>query len=222
MAIALRAINSGTMESMTHNHTHEEAQAEELAFWLSPGAELGEQLKQLTYAPLLGLNFEHDGNSPYVINKPQMSIIDIGGGPVSLLLKTEAATKTVIDPCNYPAWVRDRYKQNGVHWIKDVAETYQPELAETADEVWLYNVLQHTTDPQKIFENVLQYLKVGGVFRFFDWVETGTNVAHPISLTADDISRSMVAAGFTDVVVKTAELRENGAYGKAAHFVVKK
>lgn len=209
---------------MTHNHTHthEEAQAEELAFWLSPGAELGEQLKQLTYAPLLGINFEHDGNSPYVINKPGQSIIDIGGGPVSLLLKTTAITKTVIDPCDYPTWVRGRYKQNNVYWIKDVAEIYQPELAETADEVWLYNVLQHTTDPQQIFTNILAYLKPGGVFRFVDWVETGTNVAHPISLTADDINRSMLAAGFTDVTVKTVELHENGAHGKAAYFVIKK
>ncbi|QQS17297.1 methyltransferase domain-containing protein [Candidatus Saccharibacteria bacterium] len=207
---------------MAHNHTHEEAQAEELAFWLSPGAELGEQLKQLTYAPLLGLDFEHDGNSPYVIHKPNKSIIDIGGGPVSLLLKTKATLKTVIDPCSYPAWVRSRYEQNDVRWIKDVAETYQPELAETADEVWLYNVLQHTTDPQKIFENVLRYLKSGGVFRFFDWIETGTNVAHPISLTAEDVHRDMVSAGFTNVAVQTTELHENGAYGKAAYFSIRK
>lgn len=207
---------------MTHNHTHKEAQSEELAFWLSPGAELGEQLKQLTYAPLLGLDFKHDGNSPYVINKPTKSIIDIGGGPVSLLLKTKATVKTVIDPCNYPGWVRDRYKQNSIHWIKDVAETHQPGLSETADEIWLYNVLQHTTDPQKIFENILDYLKVGGVFRFFDWIETDTNVAHPISLTGDVISRYLVAAGFTNVEIKTVELHENGAHGKAACFVIYK
>jgi SAM-dependent methyltransferase len=109
-----------------------------------------------------------------------------------------------------------------VRWIKDVAETYQPELAETADEVWLYNVLQHTTDPQKIFENVLRYLKSGGVFRFFDWVETGTNIAHPISLTVKDINEYLLAAGFTNFTIRTAELHENGAYGKAAYFSIRK
>lgn len=206
---------------MTHSHTHEEAQAEELAFWVTPGAELGEQLKQLSYAPLLGLVFEHDGSSPYVINKPGKAIIDIGGGPVSLLLKTKAATKTVIDPCNYPDWVQARYDQNDVHWLRDVAEVPQP-LSETADEVWLYNVLQHTTDPQAIFANVLSYLKVGGVFRFFDWVETDTNVAHPISLTVDDLRKALLTAGFADLDIKTTVLHENGAYGKAAHFIVEK
>lgn len=205
-----------------HTHTHEEAQAEELSFWLSPGAELGEQLKQLTYAPLLGLEFEHDGNSPYVINKPGQSIIDIGGGPVSLLLKTNAGAKAVIDPCHYPDWVQSRYEQNGVNWLREVAEMRQTGLVGTADEVWLYNVLQHTTDPQQIFANVLAYLKPGGVFRFVDWIETDTNVAHPISLTVDDINGYLSAAGFTNFEVKIVELHENGAYGKAAYFVIKK
>jgi len=207
---------------MTHSHTHEEAQAEELSFWLSPGAELGEQLKQLSYAPLLEIDFEHDGNSPYVINKPGKSIIDIGGGPTSLLLKTKAGTKTVIDPCDYPAWVRGRYEQNDIRWVKSVAETYQSELAETADEVWLYNVLQHTTDPQKIFENTRGYLKKGGVFRFFDWIETDTNIAHPISLTASDVEQYLAGAGFVGADVKIVELHENGAYGKAAYCIIGK
>lgn len=209
---------------MSHNHTWEEAQEEELGFWNTPGAELGEQLKQLTYAKYLGLQFEHDGNSPFVINKTGMNIVDIGGGPVSLLLKTKAWLKIVIDPCPYPKWVLDRYSANGVDWMKMPGEDFT-DMMPQADEIWMYNVLQHTSDPQKIFHNIYDNLKEGGTFRFVDWVDTPTNAAHPVSLTYQEVGEMIIAAGFTSdpgIYLNEKEINENQAVGKIAYGIFKK
>ncbi len=198
---------------MSHNH----AQEEELLFWQTPGAELGEQLKQLTYAKYLGLNFEHDGNSPYVINKDGLNILDIGGGPVSLLLKTIAKEKVVVDPCNFDQWVRDRYMTNTIRYNKSTAESIK--YTEKFDEVWLYNVLQHTEDPELIFKNVYKALKRGGTFRFLDWVDTAVNTAHPITLTGEQVAEYLSV--FTGTPIKT-NINENNAIGTIVYGIFTK
>lgn len=199
------------------SHTHEEAQAEELAFWNTPGAELGEQLKQLVYAKYLGLDFVHDGSSPYVIDKTGLNILDVGGGPVSLLLKTQADFKVVADPCSYPAWVGERYRTNNVQFWSRSGETLtRVSRRNFYDEVWLYNVLQHTEDPQKIFDNIYKVLKKGGVFRFLDWVNTPTNTAHPITLTPEQVSEMLKKAGFNGTI-SVQNINENNAIGTIAY-----
>jgi 2-polyprenyl-3-methyl-5-hydroxy-6-metoxy-1,4-benzoquinol methylase len=202
------------------SHTHEEAQHEELAFWGTPGAELGEQLKQLTYAKYLKLDFIHDGSSPYVIDKTGLNIMDIGGGPVSLLLKTIANKKLVVDPCGFPEWVDGRYKANGVQLQHKDGETLNRiNNRSIYDEVWMYNVLQHTDDPKKIFENIYKVLKPGGTFRFLDWIDTPTNVAHPISLSYNDLSAWL--SNYDQPLLQT-DINENGAVGTIAYGVFKK
>jgi 2-polyprenyl-3-methyl-5-hydroxy-6-metoxy-1,4-benzoquinol methylase len=203
---------------MSHNHTWEEAQQEELAFWNSPGADFGEQLKQLTYAKYVKLDFIHDGNSPYVIDKTGLDIMDVGGGPVSLLLKTTANFKIVVDPCKFPQWVEDRYKANNIRfsnksgeWLAGISKK------DLYDEVWLYNVLQHTQDPNKIFFGVHRLLKQGGTFRFLDWIDTPTNVAHPISLDYQKLAEWL--AKYYDQPLLQTNINENGAVGTIAYGV---
>lgn len=199
------------------SHTHEEAQAEELAFWNSPGAELGEQLKQLTYAKYLKLDFFHDGNSPYVIDKTGLNILDVGGGPVSLLLKTNANDKVVVDPCNYQDWVYDRYVAHGVMLYDYSGEKFlRKKFKDYFDEIWMYNVLQHTEDPERIFKNIHKALKKGGCFRFLDWIDTPTNIAHPISLDYQGLSSALSV--YDQPLLKT-NINENGAVGTIAYGV---
>jgi SAM-dependent methyltransferase len=206
---------------MSHEHTWEEAQEEELSFWNTPGAEFGEQIKQLTYAKYLKLDFIHDGSSPYVINKTGLKIVDIGGGPVSLLLKTSAARKVVADPCDFPNWVYKRYEHNNVYPIKIGGEELDKYITrEDFDEVWLYNVLQHTQDPYKIFKNAYDALKPGGTFRFLDWVDTPTNTAHPISLSHEQL-KAELAKYYNQPLLKT-NINENGAVGTIAYGVFQK
>lgn len=208
---------------MSHNHTWEEAQKEELDFWNAPGSELGEQLKQLAYAKYLGLEFMHDGNSPYVIEKAGKKILDVGGGPVSLLLKTTANPndyRLIADPCHYPEFVRSRYADSGIDYWITPGELLHGDI-ESFDEVWMYNVLQHTTNPQKIFNNIYDALNDGGQFRFLDWVNTPTNVAHPITMSVEDVRRMVVKAGFSDEVYTTF-MNENGAVGDIAYGIFTK
>lgn len=204
--------------------SHKHAQEEELAFWNTPGAELGEQLKQLTYAKYLKLDFIHDGSSPYVLDKTGLNIVDVGGGPVSLLLKTKAKSKIVVDPCEFPQWVDDRYETNKIYRIHIEGEYFLKDiinlgLEHQIDEVWMYNVLQHTEDPKKIFDNIYAVLKTGGTFRFLDWVDTPTNVAHPISLSYQELSEWL--SNYGQPLLKT-NINENGAVGTIAYGVFQK
>lgn len=49
-----------------------------------------------------------------------------------------------------------------------------------ADEVWLFNVLQHVIDPYKIVERAKEQSKV---IRFFEPINYGINECHPWNLT---------------------------------------
>lgn len=51
-----------------------------------------------------------------------------------------------------------------------------------ADEVWLFNVLQHVFDPHKIVERAKRQAKV---IRFFEPINYGVNDAHPWNLTME-------------------------------------
>lgn len=199
------------------DHTHNHAQEEELAFWQTPGAELGEQLKQLIYAKYIGINFIHDGSSPYVIDKTGLDILDVGGGPVSLLLKTIAKEKVVVDPCNFDQWVRDRYTKNTIRYVRGEAEDMK--YTGKFDIVLMYNVLQHTSDPAKIFANIYKALKKGGTFHFLDWIDTPTNVAHPISLTFDEVYDFILKAGFKSPTLVHTNINENNAVGTIVYGV---
>jgi hypothetical protein len=103
----------------------------------------GEESKQMVYANRMGLKFENDH-----INVRGKKILDIGGGPVSLLLKTwDLGAGKVVDPSRYPEWTLERYKCKGID--VDVANAESITDIEQWDEVWIYNVLQHVQDPTR-------------------------------------------------------------------------
>lgn len=206
---------------MSHDHTWAEAQAEEAGFWGDCANTLGEELKQLTYAKYLGLEFFHDGNSPYNLDFKGQPALDVGGGPVSLLLraKRQPAELAVADPCGYPMWTLMRYQEAGITYLRKRGEDLgdlQPNYYGT---VLMYNVLQHTEDPEKIFSNIYRALKPGGSFHFFDWIDTPTNTAHPVTLKLEDMARMLKGAGFDAEPLKRADINENYAIGKASYGV---
>lgn len=200
------------------------AQEEELSFWGDCGNTLGEELKQLIYAKHMGLDFHHNGNSPYNISLPEdLSILDIGAGPTSLLLKTGKLTRKVMaDPCPYPEWVYERYARCDIEYFRLPGENLIGPLArDSFDEVWMYNVLQHVHDPTEILGNIVALLKPGGVFRIFDWVESEINDAHPHSFDPEELEYNIYAFGFHGEL-KVIDVNENTATGKAlAGWVVK-
>jgi hypothetical protein len=153
----------------------------------------GEEQKQLLYASKMGLPTFHDKKSPYNL-LVSGKILDIGGGPVSLLLKSPNATGKVVDPCEYPQWVHDRYKLAGIEYQQVAGE----DIDETGyDEVWVYNVLQHTKDPKKIIDNAK---KAGKIIRLFEWINTKISKGHPHSFTAVQLDGWLNGKGKTEML----------------------
>lgn len=170
-------------------------------------AELGERLKHITYASRMGLKMHHDGKSPYNIDCKGQKILDIGGGPYSLLLMVRNGTGVVVDPCEYPEWVRLRYATAGITVYKQPAEV---PLDEKFDEAWIYNCLQHTQDPEKIIANARACSKL---IRIFEWIECGTSPGHPWELTEAALNLWLGGHG------KVERVNENNAVGKAYYGI---
>jgi len=166
------------------------AQKYEACWWRTDG--LGatnsyhEELKQLRYAERMGIMVDEWQR----IDLQGKSVLDVGGGPASLLLKTyNAGRRKVVDPLSMPDWVIARYKDTGIELEKKAAE----DMDEHGwDEVWIYNVLQHVQSPAKVIENIR---KAGKIVRVFEFLERPANEGHPHVLTADVLNAAFGCVG---------------------------
>lgn len=173
-----------------------------------------EETKQLTYAYKMGLTcYASNGKWP-CYNIEGKNIIDIGGGPVSLLLKCEnrGATSRVEDPCRYPDWVKLRYAVAGIGYGSTKGEDvqYPQYTSKIWDEVWIYNVLQHTEDPKKIIQNARTLVPV---IRIFEWIDIPAHEGHPQELKEEDLNKWLGGIGTTEW------LSENGCHGRSYYGV---
>ena len=161
-----------------HNmQTWEQAQSWEMNWHNNCVNSYQEETKQIDYARRMGLKIEGiDGRYP-VINMMGKSVIDMGAGPYSLLLKTINCSGTAIDPGDYPQWVLDRYKAANISYIKSKGEDY---CNGVYDECWMYNCLQHTQDPEKIVNNIKNMAKI---IRIHEWIDTPISDGHIQSIT---------------------------------------
>jgi hypothetical protein len=167
-----------------------------------------EETKQLVYASRMGLLAGKGDAHPPVFNLGGRSVIDIGGGPVSLLLKCiNFSWATVVDPAGWPDWVIARYTAAGIGYRQEKAEKLS---VINADEAWCYNCLQHCDDPEKIIANAR---KSARTIRLFEWVDTQPYDGHPQTLTRDGLEKWLGSPGFV------TELNENGAVGRAFYGV---
>lgn len=171
----------------------------EKKFWGDCCNTFGEDLKHFVYGRLMGLEREY-----YSFNTYNKSILDIGGGPTSMLLKTFNLKKgLVIDPIQYPSWTVERYRCRNI----DVKVMSGEDINETGwDEVWIYNCLQHTEDPEKIISNAKRSAKV---LRFFEWINIPAHEGHPHQLTQSYLEKCIGQKG------KTIYLSESECFGEA-------
>lgn len=152
-----------------------------------------EETKQYTYAKYIGLD-EFKTNNWQIIgwDFKNKSVIDFGGGPTSILLKSKAKKRTVVDPCNYPEWVKQRYEYSGIHYISLATENYLSE--EKYDIALSYNVLQHVINPELAIKNMLKSAKE---VRVFDWLDVGVHDGHPHDLKKDLLNKWLGGNGQT-------------------------
>lgn len=159
----------------------------------------GEETKQIAYARIMGLDPGpwQAGNAWPVYDLEGRSVLDIGGGPVSMLLKaTNRGRALVVDPCTYPTWTARRYREAGIEYNVQPAEEFDSR-GWVFDEAWCYNVLQHTIDPERIIGIMRASARR---LRIFEWIETEAYLGHPHTLHADELARWCGGQGRTVVL----------------------
>lgn len=184
---------------------------DETAWWQDCANTFHEEQKQLAYASRMGLRADWTGAHPPEFNIGGRSVIDIGGGPVSLLLKcVNRGGCAVIDPAGFPGWVSARYEQCGIMFWNGKAEEIDVEGMAHFDEAWIYNVLQHVEDPALVLRNAMS---VASVVRLFEWVDQEPRPGHPNLLTRELLDEWIDSSGFV------AHVDDNGAVGRAYYGV---
>jgi len=178
----------------------DEHQILEESFWGSCANTLGEEIKQLLYAEKMGFKLFHDGNSPYNFDGKNLSYLDIGGGPVSILLKFKNIRYgTVVDPCNYPEWIGQRYTSAKIEYIKLPGEEIN-KLSKQYDIIFIYNCLQHTENPQLIIDNAKKLLTSSGKLKMFEWIDIPPHPGHPVELTEETLNNWTGKLGKTELL----------------------
>ena len=202
-----------TATDLAHDAAHDDHadhEAFEKDFWGSCRNTFSEESKHSVYARLMGLSWigsgdRLDGFGWNVIGK---RVLDMGGGPVSMLLKTVGLVEgAVVDPLKFPPWVYERYKASNIHGYVKSAEDADTLWTGTKvfDEVWIYNVLQHVHDPAKIIANAK---RLAPVLRIFEWIDMPVYPGHPHSLTKESLE------GWIGKPGSTAHLNESGCFGR--------
>jgi hypothetical protein len=176
----------------------------ETNFWGNCANTYHEETKQFVYAKLMGLDV--CDNSIDVKNK---SIMDIGAGPVSLLLKTKNLKfGAAVDPLIYPKWIYERYSAAGLKYFITGGETIP--LDTNYDECWIYNCLQHVEDPAKIISNART---IASTIRIFEWVDIPPHTGHPHELKKETLEKWLGVEG------NVTNLGESGCFGKCFYGV---
>lgn len=171
-----------------------------------------EETKQIVYAKRMGLGAQSELGKYPIYNLDGKSVLDIGAGPYSMLLKTKnGGDLTALDPCDYPNWTKERYKAHGIKFLNMAAEKINT-VARKYDEVWIYNCLQHTINPEEIIKKAR---KVSRVIRIFEWIDAGVTVGHPQDLKEELLNKWLGGVG------KVEQMAESGCYGKAYYGIFK-
>ena len=179
---------------VVHNELEFERQ-----FWGDCCNTFGEDRKHYVYARFMelvpsGFHFDAKGKR----------ILDIGGGPTSMLLKcTNLGGGLVVDPICYPQWTVARYATKNIRVQVSGGEDVDER---DWDEAWIYNCLQHTEDPKRIIKNAL---RAAPVLRLFEWIDIPAHEGHPVMLTKELLDEWIGHEGIV------CELNESGCVGKA-------
>lgn len=189
-----------------------DAQYWEKSWWGDCLNTFNEEEKQYIYARYMGLNkyaFNKFGQRGW--NFENLSVLDVGCGPVSMLLKSKATLKIGIDPCIYPDWVNRRYVAAKIGVRKEPAESVVFDPG-SFDIGLIYNCLQHVIDPEVILANMRIACKV---IHVFEWVDNGISEGHLHNLTEDNLNYWLGGEGHVTF------LEEKGCVGKAYHGIFK-
>jgi 2-polyprenyl-3-methyl-5-hydroxy-6-metoxy-1,4-benzoquinol methylase len=162
---------------MINNERWNIANRGETTYWLDVLTS-DEKIKQndgfLRYNPVLGLNTD---------NVAGKRIIDIGGGPISIMYHFDLGNSAIVDPLVLPEKYIKKYAEKRITYYQVKAEDFLTNWnGEKWDEVWMYNCLQHVQAPEIILSNLRN---VASVLRIGEPIGTGTDNEHPYSFTKE-------------------------------------
>lgn len=182
----------------------------ELGYWESPINQWVEMGRHYVYAEKMGMWREN------FWFRCDRRVVDIGGGPCSMLLQTWKRHDmcVVVDPCHYPQWVSDRYEHykllywrgRGEDMVDDFAHEKQSPIF---GEAWIYNVLQHVDDPEKVVRNALAIAKT---VRVFEWINIQPYEGHPHMLTKANLDAWLGVDGQTGIINEPQWAMVGGEY----------
>jgi glycosyltransferase involved in cell wall biosynthesis len=166
--------------------------------------------KQETYFRLMGMPENRDFGDK--------TILDVGCGPVSLLQRSKHGFSRGVDPLAVSAETRVRYATAGVEFLNIKAEEMPyPGEAMTGkleprlfDEIWFYNLLQHTDDPIEILRRIVACAHQGTIVRAFEWIDLGVCPGHPQNLTEDMFWKVFGGDDFERPIWNVGALRDFG------------
>jgi hypothetical protein len=183
----------------------------EMAWWGDCTNTFGEEAKQISYAHRMGLVNDPVGEHWPGYDLAGKSVLDLGGGPTSLLLKCRnGGRRAVVDPGDYPRWTLERYLFAGIEVYREMAEHTLMIAAfddQHFDEVWIYNCLQHVENPAAILAAASE---LSSVLRIFEWLDIPACPGHPWELKETQLDAWIGDKGSTEVMQG-----ENGCWGRA-------
>lgn len=180
----------------------------EKSYWHTCVNTFYEDRKQFVYARYMEIP-QTIPDIDWALDAQNKRILDIGGGPSSMLLKCHNLVKgKVCDPIDYPYWTKLRYEMHNV----DVEVIAGEDIKETGwDEVWIYNCLQHVHNVERIINNAKH---AAPVLRMFEWINIPVHPGHPQMLTREFLDNIIGLPGSG-----TVELNELGCFGTAYYGV---
>lgn len=113
-------------------------------------------------------------------NQQDKIIAEVGCGPFPAVMFCAVRSAMVFEPL----FAAPRHSPSHIYWNQVPFEEFKPKFF--ADEVWLFNVLQHVIDPEKI---VSKAKETAPVVRFFEPVDYPTCVYHPHTFSQEDFER---------------------------------
>ena len=145
------------------------------------------------------------------------SVLDVGCGPVSMLQRrSHRSGSRGVDPLAVSDETLERYLKAGVEFLNIKAE--EMPIDRQFDEVWCYNCLQHTDDPNEILRRMaactarpsVHGWTVGGAVRIFEWIDLGICPGHPQNLTEKMFADVFQNNSFDIQIWNVGQLRDFG------------
>lgn len=176
---------------------------------------------QEQYIDAMGIRNDYFHPPDNSLNMSGLNVIDVGGGPSSILLRTNhlrgnqhsgLANGVVIDPLVITEHQKLRYEYYGIELIQDQAENIDKYYSEKGyfDECFIYNCLQHVLDPIQILDKAT-------------YISKRIRIAEPLNIPTDHMHLHMFTKDYFDNYFSSDKFKvyESGVekIGSCDHYV---